>query len=176
MALAFPVDQFRQFRQFLRGDKSDDKVNRIHYSATRRSRRVRPISTAIFSVLATAGFLLLSASFHNQVAVDISLLFKPTTYEVVPGFFIQSLNSTDDANFDFVRPNFRCANWQAQSNFGILNDHGDIDNSSDRWIHFKQKIVDLNRKARLTESYKGSSSLPKLKRSVVSCEAWRRVS
>lgn len=39
---------------------------------------------------------------HERTAANLYSLFKPTTYEVVPGFFAQSLNSTDDSTFDFV--------------------------------------------------------------------------
>ena len=39
---------------------------------------------------------------HKRTAANLYLLFKPTTYEVVPGLFAQSLNSTDDSTFDFV--------------------------------------------------------------------------
>lgn len=63
-------------------------------------RRVqRTITMAILSLLATAAVLLLS----GRVSVGVPGLFTPTSYEVVSGFFAQSLNSTSDATFDFVR-------------------------------------------------------------------------
>ena len=44
---------------------------------------------------------------------------------------------------------------QTKSNFGLLDEDGNIDNSSDRWIHFTKRISNLNAKASNSESYKG---------------------
>jgi hypothetical protein len=86
-------------------------------------------------------------------------LFKPTSYDVVPGFFAQSLNSTDDGDFDFVKFNkWSLANTQSTSSFGLLNERGSLDNSTDRWVRFEKKITELNLKARPTEAYKGKSA------------------
>jgi len=46
--------------------------------------------------------LFLIANLQQQPLESTPKLFKPTTYEIVPGFFAQSLNSTNDATFDFV--------------------------------------------------------------------------
>jgi len=44
---------------------------------------------------------------------------------------------------------------QTKSNFGLIDEDGNIDNSSDRWIRFAKRIADLNAKASNSESYKG---------------------
>ena len=46
--------------------------------------------------------LFLIANLQQRPLESTPKLFKPTTYEIVPGFFAQSLNSTNDATFDFV--------------------------------------------------------------------------
>ena len=48
--------------------------------------------------------LFLIANLQQRPLESTPKLFKPTTYEIVPGFFAQSLNSTNDATFDFVPP------------------------------------------------------------------------
>jgi hypothetical protein len=66
-----------------------------------RKQRYQTIIIASFSALATLLFLFYG-SFRGNAAVLAPSLFKPTSYEVVPGFFAQSLNSTNDTIFDFV--------------------------------------------------------------------------
>ena len=56
---------------------------------------------AVSALLATLVLLLVSCC---RVKASAPALFKPTLYEVVPGFFAQSLNSTNDTTFDFVFP------------------------------------------------------------------------
>lgn len=65
---------------------------------------------------------------------------------------------------------------QTKSNFGLLDTHGDIDNSTNRWIQFEERVAELNKNADLTESYKGLNHwAPELMSSVVPCTPWRRV-
>jgi hypothetical protein len=66
-----------------------------------RKQRYQTIIIAFFSALATVLFIIYSGSKGNAVALA-PLLFKPSAYEVVPGFFAQSLTSTNDTLFDFV--------------------------------------------------------------------------
>ena len=68
-----------------------------------RRRRLYSLVIAIFGVLVTTLFVLFSdTSSCGPSPIVAQGLFKPTMYEVVPGFFAQSLNSTNDATFDFV--------------------------------------------------------------------------
>jgi hypothetical protein len=66
-----------------------------------RRQRYQTIIIAFFGALATVFFIFYSGSKRNAVALAPSL-FRPNAYEVVPGFFAQSLNSTNDTLFDFV--------------------------------------------------------------------------
>jgi len=63
-------------------------------------RRRRPLFLVTVALLVACALTLLSASF--DATRDAPSLFKPSKYEVVPGFFAQSLNGTDDSTFDFV--------------------------------------------------------------------------
>ena len=67
-----------------------------------RRRKVRTLIIAVVSVFTTFSFLFLSSAIDGGGTIHAPALFKPTTYEVVPGYFVQSLNSTDDATFDYV--------------------------------------------------------------------------
>jgi hypothetical protein len=78
----------------------------IPYSFASRRHCLHAISRVILSVLATLAILLLFTTHGTLVTVNAPTLFKPTTYETVPGFFAQSLNSTDDETFDFVLTQF----------------------------------------------------------------------
>lgn len=78
----------------------DDDVLR---SISGQSRHLQPrfIATLFVSAfLATVFFLIVSDS--TNATAPLPTRFKPTRYEIVPGFFAQSLNSTDDVTFDFV--------------------------------------------------------------------------
>ena len=82
--------------------KSRDEVHGIRYNFSTFGARLR-LRLALFTVLAAASFLAMSSSLRIPSAVlDSPWLFKPTTYEIVPGFFAQGLNSTNDTTFDFV--------------------------------------------------------------------------
>lgn len=69
-------------------------------------RKVRTLSLALLAVLATFFFLFfLSSTIDGQRPKTYTLVsVKPTKYEVVPGFFAQSLDSTNDTTFDYVVP------------------------------------------------------------------------
>lgn len=68
-----------------------------------RRRGLHNFLIAIFSALATVSILVFSDTFlRTPTPTTAPGLFKPTTYEVVPGFFAQSLNSTNDETFEFV--------------------------------------------------------------------------
>jgi hypothetical protein len=69
-----------------------------------RRRTVRTFLIAVVSVFTTSSFLFLSSAFDGGGTIHVPTLVKPTTYEVVPGYFAQSLNSTDDTTFDYVGP------------------------------------------------------------------------
>jgi|SRR5277367_3612657 hypothetical protein len=77
--------------------------NGCHVRCWRR-RKSRTLLLALFSVFATFSVVSFSSVIDDRVIVHVPSLFKPTTYEVVPGFFTQSLNSTDDTTFDYVAP------------------------------------------------------------------------
>jgi hypothetical protein len=64
-----------------------------------RSLRRRIIWTTLASFLIT---YFLFSSVGRTSRNHVPALFKPTKYEVVSGFFAQSLNTTDDSTFDFV--------------------------------------------------------------------------
>jgi hypothetical protein len=81
----------------------DEDVLRSISGQSRLVRRRQPrfIATLFVSAfLATFFFLIVSDS--AKATARLPTRFKPTRYEVVPGFFAQSLNSTDDTAFDFV--------------------------------------------------------------------------
>src|SRR5579862_709399 len=59
----------------------------------------RTLTISLLSLLATIACVVL---FSRRKVVGVAGLFTPTSYEVVPGFFAQSLNTTDDITFDFV--------------------------------------------------------------------------
>ena len=166
---------FQAKRGFPINEKSKHVGISTTYGFTRRRRCLRTISMSVFATLA---ILLLFTTHGTQVTVNGPTRFRPTTYETIPGFFAQSLNSTDDEAFDFVLTQFTpSTNRQAKSNFGLLDDDGKIDSSSDRWIRFQQKIDKLNANANMTESYKGS--IPHFRRlmtSSISGKARRGVS
>jgi hypothetical protein len=70
--------------------------------ASRSTRlRWRIVLMTVSALVATLVLLLVSCC---GVKASAPVLFKPTSYEVVPGFFAQSLNSTKDTTFDFVSP------------------------------------------------------------------------
>ena len=62
------------------------------------------IVKALFSVIITVSLLLCVCFTGGNEPRNAPVLFKPTNFEVVPGFFAQSLRSTDDVTFDFVIP------------------------------------------------------------------------
>jgi hypothetical protein len=76
-----------------------------------RRRKVRTLLIAVVSVFTTFSFLFLSSAYDEGGTIHVPALFKPTTYEIVPGYFAQSLNSTDDDTFDYVGLPFGCANF-----------------------------------------------------------------
>jgi hypothetical protein len=90
----------------------DDNKNRgedgsIVYATLRVRRRSLHNLIAIFSALATISILVFSDTFlATPTSTNTLRQLKPTKYEVVPGFFAQSLNSTDDVTFDFVWTHF----------------------------------------------------------------------
>lgn len=69
-----------------------------------RRRKIRTLLIGLVSVVTTFSFLFLPSVIDGGGTIHAPALFKPTTYEVVPGYFAQSLNSTDDATFDYVGP------------------------------------------------------------------------
>lgn len=85
-------------------NKNAGEVHSIVYVLLRVRRRVlHNFLIAIFSALATVSILLCSDTFlGTPTPITASGLFKPTSYEVIHGFFAQSLNSTNDTTFDFV--------------------------------------------------------------------------
>ena len=92
-------------------NKNAGEVHGIVYAPLRvRRRGLHNFLIAIFSALATVSILLFSDTFlGTPTPTTAPELFKPTTYQVVPGFFAQSLNSTNDATFDFVwTPFYSC--------------------------------------------------------------------
>ena len=82
-----------------------------------RRRTVRTLLIAVVSVFTTFSFLFLSSATDGGGTIHAPALFKPTTYQIVPGYFAQSLNSTDDATFDYVRLPFGRANFIDQVEF-----------------------------------------------------------
>ena len=75
----------------------------------------RTITIALLSFLATTACISLFSTFGEKPVSSIPRVSVGFTsieseaeyvyeYEVVPGFFAQSLNSTDDATFDYVPP------------------------------------------------------------------------
>jgi hypothetical protein len=82
-----------------------------------RRRKIRTLLVALVSVFATFSFLFLSSAIDGGGTIHAPTSFKPTTYEVVPGYFAQSLNSTDDTTFDYVALPFGRANFIDQVEF-----------------------------------------------------------
>ena len=79
----------------------------IVYATLRIRRRSLHNLIAIFSALVTISLLVFSDTFlATPTSTNTLRLFKQTKYEVVPGFFAQSLNSTNDVTFDFVWTHF----------------------------------------------------------------------
>jgi hypothetical protein len=69
-----------------------------HYSR----RRKHQTSIVILSSILAIVFIFLCQCSDKIPSVQGPSLFRPTAYEVVPGFFAQSLTSTNDSLFDFV--------------------------------------------------------------------------
>ena len=67
-------------------------------------RKTRITLVVLFGVIMTASLLLCVCYTGGNEPRNAAVLFKPTNYEVVTGFFAQSLRSTNDGTFDFVIP------------------------------------------------------------------------
>jgi hypothetical protein len=82
--------------------KSIDQSYTIQPRFLGHRRRIHAFSIVILSALATVAFLVFSTPLYKQAILHFHAGFKPTTYEVILGFFAQSLKSTDDFAFDWV--------------------------------------------------------------------------
>lgn len=93
-------------RPYSSSGKHDADGRRVYerhgFAGGKRFRRT--ITMAILSLFATLACVV---TFSRRAIAGGPGLFAPTSYQVVPGFFAQSLNSTNDSTFDFVPPRLR---------------------------------------------------------------------